>query len=101
MAAVRGRAGARARGRPRKAPPRLPAAERCGGCPIGALTAELIATETDRGAELTAHMDRRRGYLEAGLQRMRAARLLREDANPKRSPSPPLPRCTADRCVLT
>jgi AcrR family transcriptional regulator len=53
------------------------------GCPIGALTAELIGNEPSRAAELTAHMDRWRGYLEAGLERMHASSLLREDADPK------------------
>jgi AcrR family transcriptional regulator len=54
------------------------------GCPIGALTAELVRQEPARAAELTAHMNRWRGYLEAGLQRMRAAGLLRDDADPER-----------------
>ena len=53
------------------------------GCPIGALTAELIRDEPSRAAELTAHMDRWRGYLEAGLQRMHASGLLRDDADPR------------------
>jgi AcrR family transcriptional regulator len=52
------------------------------GCPIGALTAELIAQEPARAAELADHMNRWRGYLEAGLRRMRAAGLLRDDADP-------------------
>jgi AcrR family transcriptional regulator len=52
------------------------------GCPIGALTAELLGNEPARAAELAAHMDRWRGYLEAGLERMRASGLLREDADP-------------------
>src|ERR1700736_2292109 len=52
------------------------------GCPIGALTAELIRNEPARAAELAAHMDRWRGYLEAGLQRMRDSGQLHPHANP-------------------
>lgn len=52
------------------------------GCPIGALTTELLGVEPDRAAELTAHMDRWRRYLEDGLRRMRAAGRLRADADP-------------------
>jgi AcrR family transcriptional regulator len=52
------------------------------GCPIGALTAELIRDEPARAADITAHMNRWRAYIEAGLQRMHAARLLRDDVNP-------------------
>src|SRR6202035_3000358 len=53
------------------------------GCPIGALTAELIRNEPARAAELTALMDRWRGYLEAGLRRMHTSGLLRADADPR------------------
>ena len=53
------------------------------GCPIGALTAELVRDEPARAAEMTAHMNRWRGYLEAGLQRMHDSGLLRAAANPK------------------
>jgi AcrR family transcriptional regulator len=52
------------------------------GCPIGALTAELIRDEPARAAEVTAYMNRWREYIEAGLRRMHAAGLLRDDANP-------------------
>jgi AcrR family transcriptional regulator len=52
------------------------------GCPIGALTAELLGSQPDRAAELTAHMDRWRGCLEDGLRRMRSAGRLRADADP-------------------
>lgn len=52
------------------------------GCPIGALTTELLGSEPDRAAELAAHMDRWRGYLEDGLRRMRAAGRLSADADP-------------------
>jgi AcrR family transcriptional regulator len=53
------------------------------GCPIGALASELIGTDQALSAELAAYMDRWRGYLQAGLTRMRAAGLLRADANPE------------------
>jgi AcrR family transcriptional regulator len=52
------------------------------GCPIGALTSELIGHDPERAAEVAAHMDRWRGYLEAGLTRMREAGLLQADADP-------------------
>jgi AcrR family transcriptional regulator len=52
------------------------------GCPIGALTTELLGGQPDRAAELTAHMDRWRAYLEDGLRRMRSAGRLRADADP-------------------
>lgn len=58
-------------------------AQRHWGCPIGALTAELIRSEPARAAELAAHMDRWRGYLEAGLRRMQASGLLCRDADPE------------------
>jgi AcrR family transcriptional regulator len=54
------------------------------GCPIGALTAELVRSEPERAHEAVAHMDRWRGYLEAGLVRMAATGLLRADADPRR-----------------
>lgn len=53
------------------------------GCPIGALASELIGGDPERAAEVTAYLDRWRGYLEAGLTRMRAAGLLRADADPR------------------
>ncbi len=52
------------------------------GCPIGALAAELAGPDHARSAPVTAYMDRWRGYLEAGLVRMRDAGLLRPDAEP-------------------
>jgi AcrR family transcriptional regulator len=52
------------------------------GCPIGALTTELIGSEPACAAELAAHMNAWRGYLEAGLLRMRTAGLLRADVDP-------------------
>jgi AcrR family transcriptional regulator len=53
------------------------------GCPIGALASELIGNDPTRAAEVAAHMDRWRGYLEAGLKRMRSAGLLQADADPE------------------
>ena len=53
------------------------------GCPISALARELIGNDADRAAELAASMDRWRGFLEAGLVRMRAGGLLRADADPE------------------
>lgn len=52
------------------------------GCPIGTLASELCGSDPARGAEVAAYLDRWRGYLEAGLTRMREARLLRADADP-------------------
>jgi len=54
------------------------------GCPIGALTAELIGSEPARAVELAEHMNRWRDYLEAGLRRMQTAGRLRDDANPEK-----------------
>jgi AcrR family transcriptional regulator len=53
------------------------------GCPIGTLASELIGGDPERAAEVTAYLDRWRGCLEAGLTRMRAAGLLRADADPR------------------
>lgn len=53
------------------------------GCPIGALASELIGNDPERAAEVAAYMHRWRGYLEAGLRRMRAAGVLRADADPR------------------
>jgi AcrR family transcriptional regulator len=54
------------------------------GCPIGALASELIGQDPARGAVIAAYMERWRGYLEAGLVRMRVAGLIRIDADPVR-----------------
>jgi AcrR family transcriptional regulator len=51
------------------------------GCPIGALTAELVRTEPDRAPAAIAHMERWRSHLEAGLARMTATGLLRADTD--------------------
>jgi AcrR family transcriptional regulator len=52
------------------------------GCPIGALTAEMLGAEPERAAELTARMDAWRDHLEQGLRRMRSAGRLRAEADP-------------------
>jgi AcrR family transcriptional regulator len=53
------------------------------GCPIGALTAELVRSEPGRAHEAVAHMERWRGYLEAGIARMIRSGRLRADADPR------------------
>lgn len=53
------------------------------GCPIGALTAELVRTEPDRAAEAVAHMERWRGHLEAGIARMTHSGRLRPGTDPR------------------
>jgi AcrR family transcriptional regulator len=53
------------------------------GCPIGALVSELIANDPALAAEVGVHMDAWQAYLEAGLTRMRAAGLIRPDADPR------------------
>src|ERR1700733_4332761 len=53
------------------------------GCPIGALANELIGTDPERAAEVTAHMDHWRGLLEAGVTRLRDAGDLSPDADPR------------------
>jgi AcrR family transcriptional regulator len=53
------------------------------GCPIGALTAELVRSEPDRAGEAIARMERWRRHLEAGLARMAESGLLRADADPR------------------
>jgi AcrR family transcriptional regulator len=53
------------------------------GCPIGALTAEVVRSEPARAPEVVAHMERWRSYLEAGVTRMIQSRRLRADADPR------------------
>jgi AcrR family transcriptional regulator len=53
------------------------------GCPIGAMTSELIGSDPLLAVEVAEHMDRWRGYLQAGLTRMLAAGQLRADADPE------------------
>jgi AcrR family transcriptional regulator len=53
------------------------------GCPIGALASELVAHDPEYAPDVAAYMDRWRGYLEAGVVRMRAAGLLRSDTDPE------------------
>jgi AcrR family transcriptional regulator len=52
------------------------------GCPIGALAAELVGRDASRARDVAAYMDRWRGYLEAGIGRMRSSGLLMPDADP-------------------
>jgi AcrR family transcriptional regulator len=54
------------------------------GCPIGALASELMGSDPTLSAEVAAYMDRWRGYLQAGVTRMRTAGLLRADASPEK-----------------
>jgi AcrR family transcriptional regulator len=53
------------------------------GCPVGALTAELVRAEPARAGEISVHMDRWRDYLEAGLNRMKTKGLLRKSTDPR------------------
>jgi AcrR family transcriptional regulator len=55
----------------------------CWGCPIGAMTSELIGSDPMLAIEVAEHMDRWRRYLQAGLTRMLAAGQLRADADPE------------------
>jgi AcrR family transcriptional regulator len=54
------------------------------GCPISALAREVMGNDPERAAELATYMDRWRGFLQAGLARMRSAGLLRPDADPEK-----------------
>lgn len=54
------------------------------GCPISALAREVVGNDSGRAGELAAYMDRWRGYLQAGLERMRSAGILRPDADPEK-----------------
>jgi AcrR family transcriptional regulator len=40
------------------------------GCPIGALSSELAGRDPEAGAQVAAHMERWRGLLRAGIERM-------------------------------
>jgi AcrR family transcriptional regulator len=53
------------------------------GCPIGALFNELHGTDPTSAAEVTAHMERWRGYLEAGVLRLRDAGEVSPGADPR------------------
>jgi AcrR family transcriptional regulator len=53
------------------------------GCPISALAREVIGHDPQQARELSAYMDRWRGCLQAGLDRMRSAGILRPDAEPE------------------
>lgn len=54
------------------------------GCPISALAREVVGNDSERAGELAAYMDRWRGYLQAGLERMRSAGILRPDVDPEK-----------------
>jgi AcrR family transcriptional regulator len=53
------------------------------GCPISALASELIGRDPQLAHDLEMQMNRWRGYLLAGIARMRSAELLRDDVDPK------------------
>jgi AcrR family transcriptional regulator len=53
------------------------------GCPISALAREVTGNDVERSRELSVYMDRWRGYLQTGLERMRSSGLLRPDAEPE------------------
>lgn len=50
-------------------------------CPIGALSAELARSNPEHASAAIAHMDRWRGYLEAGIARMVGTRMLRRNTD--------------------
>ena len=52
------------------------------GCPVGALVSEVISNDPALAVDVAVHMDRWLAYLEEGLTRMRAAGLIRTDADP-------------------
>jgi AcrR family transcriptional regulator len=54
------------------------------GCPVSALAREVVGTDAERAEELEAYMDRWRGYLQAGVERMRAAGILRPETDPRK-----------------
>jgi AcrR family transcriptional regulator len=53
------------------------------GCPIGALFNELHGSDPDRAVEVAAQMEHWRGYLEAGIVRLREAGEVSADADPR------------------
>jgi AcrR family transcriptional regulator len=54
------------------------------GCPISALAREAVGNDSARAEELSTYMDRWRGYLQTGLERMQSCGLLRPDVDPER-----------------
>ncbi len=54
------------------------------GCPISALAREVVGNDPEQAKGLAEYMDRWRGYLQAGLERMRSAGILRREADPER-----------------
>jgi AcrR family transcriptional regulator len=53
------------------------------GCPVSALAREVVGNDPERAEALAAYMERWRGYLQAGLERMRTAGMLRPGADPE------------------
>jgi AcrR family transcriptional regulator len=53
------------------------------GCPISAMAREVIGNDPGRARELAAYMDRWRGYLQAGLDRMYSRGILRPETEPE------------------
>jgi AcrR family transcriptional regulator len=54
------------------------------GCPVSALAREVIGRDPEWAGAVSAYMDRWRGYLQAGLDRMRSTGILRPEAEPER-----------------
>jgi AcrR family transcriptional regulator len=54
------------------------------GCPISALAREVMGNDPDRATELAAYMDRWRGYLQSGVERMRSTGILRPEVDPEK-----------------
>jgi AcrR family transcriptional regulator len=54
------------------------------GCPISALSREVLGNDPRRAEELAAYMARWCGYMHAGLGRMRSAGILQPAANPEK-----------------
>ena len=52
------------------------------GCPIGSLAGEAAASDPALRADIASYFEDWRGYLRAGVQRMRAASLIRRGADP-------------------
>ena len=54
------------------------------GCPISALAREVAGADPEQAGHVAGYMDRWRGYLQAGLDRMHSAGILRPDAEPEK-----------------
>jgi AcrR family transcriptional regulator len=53
------------------------------GCPVGSLAGEAAASDPQLRADIAAYFEHWHGYLRDGVQRMRAAGLLRRGADPE------------------